>query len=140
MYQSGQLAALADGNAEVAMEPGTAPVVHTPAAATKATIDTATPAADQRIIVRGLHASIACGATPQTPIRVSLIDDPAGASVVKFSKKLSAPANSCATVDVTGLCIVGSPGKPMRWEFAAAGVAASEEDVTMAYLTITNKS
>jgi dihydroorotase-like cyclic amidohydrolase len=134
--QSGSLAALASGDSTVVMEPGTWPVVHTPAAATQAIAAKAAGGEGVRHVCRGISASIACGANAQTPIRLVLRDGATGVGAILWSKKLSAPANSTANVDLTGLAYVGSPNTAMTLEFAAAGVAASEQDVTLSGVTL----
>jgi hypothetical protein len=103
---------------------------HTPAAATKATI-TQAAAAGYRHVCDSITVTIACGATAQTPISVVLRDSTTGAGTVLWSAKLSAPINSTASVSVSGLSIPGTSGNAMTLEFSGAGVAASEQTVTM---------
>jgi hypothetical protein len=136
MKQSAALASLNTGDADVAMEPGTWTVVNTPAAATQSTASKAAAAAGIRHICRGIHASIACGATAQTPLRLVLRDGPTGTGTVIWSKKVSAPANSSVSIDVTGLCLVGTAATAMTLEFVGAGVAASEQDCTLTGVTM----
>lgn len=136
MRQSGALAAQKSGDADVTMEPGTWTVVHTPSAATAAIAAKAAGGAGVRHICRGIHASIACGANAQTPILLVLRDGATTAGTIIWSKKLSAPANSVANIDITGLAIVGSENTAMTLEFAAAGVAASEQDCTLTGVTL----
>lgn len=134
--QSQNQVALGTGDGvDLVTEPGVKTVVHTPAAATQATASVAANA-NGRHVCKAIHASIACGATPQTPIRLVLRDDATGAGTVLWSKKLAAPANGVASVDITGLCIPGSLNKAMTLEFVAAGVAASEQDVTLGYFDL----
>jgi hypothetical protein len=138
VMQSGALAVLANGDADVAMEPGTWSVTNFPATATQATITKPAGGAGVRHICRGVSVAIAAGATPQTPIRVVLRDGLTGAGIILWSKTLAVPANQSASVDLSPLTIVGSPNTAMTLEFTAAGVAASQEDVTLLGVTMQN--
>ena len=138
VMQSGVLASLANGDADVAMEPGCWSVVHTPAAATQATCTKAAATDGSRHICRGVSVAIAAGATPQTPIRVVLRDGAPGAGTILWSKTLAVPANQSASVDLSPLTIVGSVNTAMTLEFTGAGVAASQEDVTLFGVTMKN--
>jgi hypothetical protein len=100
---------------------------HTPAAQTQATVAQAAGGTNVRNVCKAITASIACGATPQTPIQVRVLD---GATVV-WSAKLACPANDSRSIAIAGLNIVGSPNATMTIEFAAAGVANSEQAVSM---------
>ena len=134
---SGTTAALGVGDGvELATEPTQWDVQNTPAAATQATASKAA-VANMRHVCKSISASIAAGATAQTPIRLVLRDGATGAGTIRWSKKLSAPVNGLATIDVTGLAIVGSVNTAMTLEFAAAGVAASEQDVFLGGIDIT---
>lgn len=136
---SGTTAALGSGDGvELATEPGQWDVQNTPAPAAVATASRAA-AVNTKHVCKSISASIACGATAQTPIRLVLRDGLTGAGTIRWSKKLSAPVNGMATVDVTGLCIVGSDNTAMTLEFVVAGVAASEQDVFLGGLDITGK-
>jgi hypothetical protein len=100
---------------------------HTPAAGAQATIVQAAAGGSVRNVCKAITASIACGATPQTPIQVRVLD---GATVV-WSAKLACPANDCRAIALAGLNIVGSPNTAMTVEFAGVGVANSEQAVSM---------
>lgn len=102
-------------------------VEHNPAAATQATIAKAAAGENVRNVCRSITATIACGATPQTPIGVVLLDG----ATEKWSAKLAAPANGVGVIAISGLWIVGSPNTAMTLQFAGAGVAASEQAVSM---------
>lgn len=136
--QTGALAALANGDADVAMEPGTWTVTSFPAAATQATATRAPGGPGVRHICRGISVAIAAGATPQTPIRAVLRDGATGAGTILWSKTLAVPANQGASVDLSPVTIVGSANTAMTLEFTAAGVAASQEDVTLFGVTMIN--
>lgn len=113
------------------LEPQSTAVVHNPAAATQATIGQAAAGSGYRNVCVGLTVSIAAGATAQTPIKVHLRDGATGAGTIKWSATLSAIVNSCAVVHLSGLAIPGSDNTVMTLEFAAAGVAASEQSVSL---------
>jgi hypothetical protein len=123
-------------SAEIATEPGCKTVVHTPAAATQATASVAALATGKHVC-KGVSVSIACAGTAQTPIRAVLRDGATGAGTILWSKKLSAPVNGYASVDEVGLSLPGSLNTAMTLEFAGAGVAASEQDVTLIYFDLT---
>jgi hypothetical protein len=130
-------AALGTGDSsEIATEPGYKSVVNTPAAATAA-VATVAALATGKHVCKGIHASIACAGTAQTPLRVVLRDGATGAGTILWSKKVSAPINSCVEIDVTGCSFVGSVNTAMTLEFSAAGVAASEQDATLVYFDLT---
>lgn len=105
-------------------------VQNTPAAATQATI-TKAAAAGFRHICDSITVTIAAAGTAQTPINVVLRDGATGVGAVLWSAKLSAPANSTATVQLTSLALPGTSGNAMTLEFTGAGVAASEQAVSM---------
>lgn len=104
---------------------------HTPAAATQATITQAAAGAGVRNVCKAITATVACAATAQTPINIVLRDGASGAGTILWSAKLAAPANSAGVIAVAGLNIVGSPNTAMTLEFGGAGVANSEQTVSM---------
>lgn len=115
-------------------------VVHNPAAATQATITQAaetvaaqppTPNTRSEIVVTNITASIAAGATAQTPIQVHLRDGATGAGAIVWSASLSAIINSCAVIEKSNLNIVCKSGNATL-EFEGAGAAATEQSVAMA--------
>lgn len=106
-------------------------VQHTPSSATKATISKAA-VAGIRHVCESITVSIAAGATAQTPVGVVLRDGATGAGTILWSAKLAAPVDGCAVIALSGLNIMGSVDTAMTLEFAAAGVTASEEAVSMA--------
>ena len=101
-----------------------------PATAAQATITKAAIAGVSHVC-NAITASVACGATAQTPIQVVLRDGLTGAGTVLWTAALAAPANGVAKVSVSGLGIIGTAGNAMTLEFTAAGVAASQEAVTL---------
>lgn len=137
MNMSKKIAAVGSGDgAEICTEPGYQSIVSTPAAATQATVTAPALTGNGRHVCKAISAAIAAGATAQTPIRAVLRDGATGVGTILWSKKLSAPVNQCASVDLSGLSIVGSPNTAMTLEFVAAGVAASEEDVTLGFFDL----
>lgn len=104
--------------------------VHTPAAATQATISKA-GVAGYRHVCDSITATIACGATAQTPVNVVLRDGATGVGAVLWSAWLSAPVDGVGVITITGIGIPGTAGSAMTLEFTGAGVAASEEAVTL---------
>jgi hypothetical protein len=105
-------------------------VQHTPAAATQATI-TKAALAGYRHVCDGIVVTLACAGTAQTPIQLVLRDGTTGAGAILLSAKLSAAINNMADLELNGLGIPGTAGNAMTLEFTGAGVAASEQAVTM---------
>lgn len=107
------------------------PQVHNPAAANQATAAQGAPGVGYKNVCVGIIASIATGATAQTPIHVYLRDGTTGAGTIIASFVLSAPANSCAWIEMSDLSIHGTENTAMTLEFEGAGVAASVESITL---------
>lgn len=106
-------------------------ITHLPATATKATISKAAGAAGVRHVCTGFIASLAAGATGQTPITVSIRDGATGAGTVLWSAAIAAPVNGSCLITQSGLCLIGTAATAMTIEFSAAGVAASQETVSL---------
>lgn len=75
----------------------------------------------------GVSASIACGATAQTPLTVQVLD---GAAVI-WTSAVAAPVDGVASINVTGLHIPGTAATSMTLQFSGVGVAASQQAVTL---------
>lgn len=127
-------------SSSVTTNPRTVSATHTPSTATQATCSLAaspggtvpTPgSANSRWICTAITASIAAGATAQTPIVVNLRDGATGAGTVLWSAALSAPVNGSAWVGGTDLNIRGSANTAMTLEFTGAGVTASQQTVSL---------
>ena len=106
-------------------------ITHTPGAATQAT---ATKAASTgvRHVATNITACLAVGGTAQTPIVANLRDGASGAGTVVRSWAFSAPVNGTSVcVTQSDLSIIGTAGVAMTIEFTGAGVAASQETVSM---------
>jgi len=103
------------------------PTAVTAAATVQAVATLAAGATGVKHVCYGIIASIACGATAQTPIEIQLLD---GASVIARAE-VSAPANSCAVVQLSNLHIPGSAATAMKLQFGGTGVAASIQSVTL---------
>lgn len=106
-------------------------VTNTPAAATQATASRAAGAAGVRHVATTITACLAAGATAQTPVVVNLRDGATGAGTVLRSWAISAPVNDSKCADLSGLAMLGTAATAMTIEFAAAGVAASQQTVTL---------
>ena len=106
-------------------------VVHNPSTATQATITKAAGATGVRHVCTGITATIATGATAQTPITVYLRDGATGAGTIIWTGTLAAPANSVGVIAITDLYLPGSAATAMTLEFSAAGVTASLQAVTL---------
>jgi hypothetical protein len=102
-----------------------------PAAATQATVTLAAGAAGVRHVCTSITASVATGATAQTPINVYLRDGATGAGAVLWAGCAAAPVNGSCVIAVPMVAIPGTAATAMTVEFSAAGVAASLEAVTM---------
>ena len=103
---------------------------HTPAAAAQATT-TKAAVAGTRHICNGISATIACAATPQTPITIYLRDGASGVGAVLFAATVAAPVNQGASSYLTDVNVVGTINTAMTLEFSAAGVAGSLQAVTL---------
>lgn len=110
--------------------------VHVPAVATQATITVAAPGLLQRLVCTGIVATVAGGAIAQTPIQVYLRNGAAGVGTVMLAASMSVAANGYAQLVIEGLNLQASANTAMTLEFSAAGVAASQEVVTLTYITI----
>jgi hypothetical protein len=104
---------------------------HVPAAATVATTTKAAGGAGVRHVCNSITATVACGTTAQTPVKVYLRDGTAGSGTIIWACTLAAPANGVGGLTVTDLNIVGSANTAMTLEFSAAGVTDSVEAVTL---------
>lgn len=89
-------------------------------AGTPSAVIAASGADDTRLVCNYLHASIACGATDQTPVSVQLLDD----TTVIWEGVLAAPAKGSAEISLHGIDIPGTPNKSMTLAFSA-GLAAN---------------
>jgi len=114
-------------------------VVHNPSSATQATIshttetESTSPAtnnAKSYTIVTAVTASIAAGATAQTPIHAYLRDGATGAGTIVWSAVLAAPADGTGIAEQNNLNIKCTSGT-VTLEFEGAGVTASVESVSM---------
>lgn len=105
-------------------------VQHTPAAATQATI-TKAAVAGSRHVCDSICVTLAASGTAQTPIQAVLRDGASGVGAILWSAKLAAPVNGHAKIELNSLSIPGTSGAAMTLEFTAAGVAASEQAVSM---------
>lgn len=102
-------------------------VTTTASAAAQAVATQAAGAAGVVHVCYGIVASIACGATAQTPINIQLVDG----STTILAAEVAAPVDGCAIVQLTNLHIPGTAATAMKLQFAAAGVAASIQSVTL---------
>jgi hypothetical protein len=115
----------------VTAAPGEWTSVNIPAAATQATTTKAAGGAGVRHVCTGIVATVATGATAQTPISVFLRDGASGGGSIVFAAVVAAPANGTGVLALSGLHIVGSANTAMTLEFNAAGVTGSNEAVTL---------
>lgn len=106
-------------------------VTHTPAAATQATISKAAGGAGVRHVATTITACSAQAAAAQTPIAINLRDGATGAGTIIRSWKISSTVQDSKCVDLSGLAITGTANTAMTIEFAAAGVAGSEQTVSL---------
>ncbi len=94
-------------------------------------------AAGLRLVVNGIAASVATGATAQTPLGVAVWDCPNAANpgdpgtTVVWEGALSAPANQVGSLNETWWNIQGKAGSDLVMQFSGAGVAASQQAITM---------
>lgn len=116
--------------------PGVWTAVHVPSTATLATIAKAAGGTGKRHVCTAITATISCGATAQTPIQIYLRDGLTTAGTILWAITVAAPANGMGGISVTGLNIVGTANTAMTLEFSAAGVAASQEAITINGFTV----
>ena len=105
-----------------------------PSTATAASASIAAPASAKAVgqitRLRSLQATVACGATAQTPIELVVRDGASGTGTVIASFALAAPADGFASLQQTPLDLRASLGNALTVEFAAANVAASQSAVS----------
>lgn len=106
-------------------------VTHTPAAATQATASKAAGGGTVRHVATTITACSAQAGTAQTPIAINLRDGASGAGTIIRSWKISTVIQDSKCVDLSGLAMIGTANTAMTLEFAGAGVAASEQTVTL---------
>lgn len=120
---------------------GTAPgtgwsVLHTPAAATQATITQAAGAANVRNVCQSISCTLATAGTAQAAALVfNLRDGATGAGTILWSQQVVLPTNSAITIQLGGLQIAGSAATAMTLESAAAPAAAAFASVAMSGFT-----
>ena len=111
-------------------------VVHTPAAATQATITQAAGATGVSNVCTSISASLCTVGTAQAAaVQLNLRDGATGAGTILWSKTFSCGTTTQVNVDITGLYIVGSAATAMTLEFSAAGVTGSFESVALGGVT-----
>jgi hypothetical protein len=121
----------------VVLQPVTSSLVHTPAAATQATVSVAAVSGVQ-FVAQSISFSVAVDGThAQTAIQVNLRDGATGAGTILWSTTVLKAATEAETFfHVGGLNIVGTSNHAMTLEFSAAGVAGSLESVSLTYYAI----
>jgi hypothetical protein len=111
-------------------------IVHTPVAATQATISQAAGGAGVRNVCTGISASLCTVGTAQAAaVQLNLRDGATGAGTILWSKTFSCGTTTQINVDLSGLNIRGTAATAMTLEFSAAGVAASFESVSLSGYT-----
>lgn|ERR1017187_240153 len=111
-------------------------LVHTPVAATQATISQAAGAANVRNVCTGISASLCTVGTAQAAVvQANLRDGATGAGTILWSQSFSFGTTTMIAVNITGLCIYGTAATAMTLEFSAAGVAASFASVALTGFT-----
>ena len=125
------LAAASGLGVELTTGPGNWTTVSAPAVAIVATTTRAAGAAGVRHVCNAITATLAAGATAQTPINVYLRDGATGVGAILWAGTLSAPVNGSGVVGLSGLNIFGSVATVMTLEFSAASVAGCLEAVTL---------
>lgn len=107
-------------------------IVHTPVAATQATISQAAAGAGVSNVCQSISASLCTVGTAQAAaVQLNLRDGATGAGTILWSKTFSFGTTTMITVDITGLNLKGTANTAMTLEFSAAGVAASFESVAL---------
>lgn len=106
-------------------------VTNTPAAATQATASKALGGGTVRHVATSITACSAQAAAGQTPIAINLRDGATGAGTVLRTWKIASVLGDSKCVEASGLAMIGTANTAMTIEFAAAGVAGSEQTVTL---------
>ncbi len=117
--------------AQVTVPYSTWSVTNTPAAATQATASQAAGAAGVRHVATTVTVCLAAGGTAQTPILAHLRDGATGAGTILRSWAFSAPVNTAKCDNLNGLAMLGTAATAMTIEFTGAGVASSQQTVTL---------
>jgi len=107
-------------------------VNNVPSTATQATVTKAAAGAGIRHVCKVISATIACGATAQTPIQIYLRDGATGTGTILWAATVAAPADGVGGIMFDNLNIMGSANTAMTLEFSGAGVTASQQVVTLA--------
>lgn len=102
-------------------------VATTAGAAAQATAVKGAGGAGQKHVCYGIIATLAAGATAQTPIEIQVLD---GASVI-LRAQVSAPVDGVGAVTLVGLHLIGTAATSMTLQFAGAGAAATIQSVTL---------
>ena len=107
-------------------------IVHTPVAATQATVTQAAGAAGVKNVCQSISATLCTVGTAQAAVRqVNLRDGATGAGTILWSQSISCGTTQAVVINASGLYILGSAATAMTLEFDAAGVAASFESVSL---------
>lgn len=105
--------------------------VHNPTTATQATCSKAAPVTTMVHVCTGIMASTSQAGTAQTPIHVYLRDSTTGAGNILWSAIVGSAVSGANAIALTGLNIPGVAGQALTLEFEGAGVAASQQSVTL---------
>lgn len=111
-------------------------VTNTPAVATAATASKAAGGGTVRHVATVVTWCFSTGANAQTPLLIHLRDGATGAGTIIRSWTVAAPVNESKCVDLPGLAEIGTANTAMTLEFAAAGVAASQQTVTLSGFSV----
>jgi hypothetical protein len=121
----------------VVLQPTTWSLVHTPSAATQATVSQAAGGSGVQFVAQSISFALSVDGTPQTAIQINLRDGATGAGSILWSQTIVKAATEPITFfHASGLNIVGSSNTAMTLEFSSAGVASSVESVTLTGYTI----
>jgi len=133
---SANLSATTSTGAILSVPLSTWSITNTPAAATQATISKAASGAGARHVATSISACTAQTAAGQTPIAINLRDGATGAGTILRTWKIATVLGDSRCIDISNLSIIGSINTAMTIEFAAAGVAGSEQTVNMSGFSV----
>lgn len=119
----------------LSLTPSNNSCTNTPGVGAQATCTIAAGAGTVRHVSTFITACVSTGVNPQTPLILNLIDG-ASAGTPIWSATLSAPATSSACIVTPMISAPGSATTAMTLEFAAAGVALSQETVALQALDV----
>lgn len=105
-------------------------VTHDPGINTRATVTRAAGGAGVRHVCTSIHAALS-STMASGQVKVYLRDGASGAGPILWSSNMIVGNNQTASINLSGLSIVGSANTAMTLEFNAAGGGGTQENVSL---------